>query len=200
MDGNKTSVQQITRNIMISIYSVFTNKNFSTNTIANLTSFASEVCIGCSDQQLYEKLNKNITKYTNLQIIKIDSNSITNMYNEVLKHTTHPVKLCLLENEYVDTKYKKLWFDLSHLLLQDSVDAYAIPLVDKNLNTIEFKWFLHKQDCIRGVVNCSIPEYTKKTDGMDLVYPNSKTIVNFKMTPVDKINLESEKYPFVSRS
>ena len=182
---------------MISIYSVIkTDKLIKTN-IEQYCLFASEVFVGCSDQKLYEKLNQNTTKYTNLQIIKIDSDSTTNMYNEVLKYTSYPVKLCLLENEYVDIKYKKLWHDLSHLLLQDSVDAYAIPLVDKNLNLIESKWFLHKQDCIRGVANCSIPEYTKKTDGMDLVYSNNKTMINFKMTPADKINLESGNYPFV---
>lgn len=182
---------------MISIYSIVTNKNYSTDILASLSVLASEVCIGCSDQQLYEKLNKYTNEYTNLQIIKIDSSTTTNMYNDVLKYTSHPIKLCLLENEYVNIEYKKLWYDLSHLLLQDSVDAYAIPLVDQNLNLIQYKWFLHKENCIHGVANCSIEEYIKQSNGMDLIYPDSKEIVNFKLTPFDKISLESKNYPFV---
>ena len=93
---------------MISIYSIVTNKNYSTDILASLSVLASEVCIGCSDQQLYEKLNKCANEYTNLQIIKIDSSTITNMYNDVLKYTSHPIKLCLLENEYINIEYKKL--------------------------------------------------------------------------------------------
>ena len=184
---------------MISIYSYINQNITNINFISNFCSIAKDISLSTSDKNIYDTIIEHQKLFNNLHVIFIETTDISTGYNIALKNTNHAIKLCLSPNEYIDIKYKNTWYDLATILSKDHVDAYAIPLVDKNMEYIQSKWFLHKDGCYRGKLDKNITEeYIKHTDGMDLISEESKDIATFRVTPFDRDNLMSNQFPFVT--
>lgn len=178
---------------MISIYSYIPNSIQNTNFLDYFYDFTNDVSVSVSSQLIYNKIKH--TKYKDLKISLLETTDLTKIYNHALSQTKHPIKLCLAYNEYIDLKYKTLWHDLANLLLYDVVDAYAIPLFSQDMKYIMSKWFLHKENCVRGQCITELLDYVDKSDGMDLINIDTKDIVPFRAMPITIQNGE----PFVIR-
>jgi hypothetical protein len=179
---------------MISIYSYCNQQLKDLSFVEKFCLFATDVSIATSNQINYDEILSLTNKYSNLQITYIESINEELGCNEALSKTNKPIKLYLNYNEYIESKYKNLWFDLSKILLLDVADAYAIPVVDKNLNYIRSEWSLHKDNCYRGY------SITDKKSQLDLLERETNEIPLFKATPIDKTSLESGLYPYIISS
>ena len=184
---------------MISIYS-FVNDKISDSFVHNCCQLAKDVCLVVSDPNQYKKITRYKEKYPNLKAFSEKNLDITEGYNLALDYTSQPIKICLSTKEYIDIKYKNLWYDLAQILLQDKVDSYAIPLVSEDMDYLQSKWFIHKSNCFRGQAKCELDNYINRTDGLDLIYKDTKYMSNFKITPIDKNRLLTLEYPFVMLS
>lgn len=180
---------------MISIYSYIPNNINNLTFIDYFCTFSSDVSLTVSDKILYDQIQSY--KYSNLQVQYKDNQNPSEMYNVSLASTKNKIKVCLQPDEYIQTEYKILWYDLASILLKDKVDAYAIPLFDHNMKYITSKWFMHKEGCIRGnPVNVS-ETYKKCTDGMDLISADTKDIALFRATPINLNDITKKQFPFV---
>jgi len=181
---------------MISIYSFINKENLnllSESTIENFLVFSDNIVFG-SNVELSQNQKEMLNKYNCSVIFDIDASNI-NLANIALKNTKGIIKVFLQLNEIIPIKQQLIWKDLAHILHNDAADSYVIPLLTEDMEYIQSKWFMHKNNCRIGCLQDENIE--RKSECFDLIYIDSKKLATCKILPIDQDILKNNNCPFV---
>lgn len=180
---------------MISIYSFINRENvnlLSESTIQNFLVFSDDIVFG-SNVELSQSQKEMLNKYNCSVIFDIDASNI-NLANIALKNTKGIIKVFLQLNEIIPIKQRLIWKDLAHILHNDTADSYIIPLLTEDMEYIQSKWFMHKNNCSIG---CLISDTKILDDCFDLLNTESHSLASSKILPINQDILKNNTCPFV---
>lgn len=181
---------------MISIYSIINKENInslSESTIQNFLVFSDDIVFG-SNVELSQSQKEMLDKY-NCSVISDRNISNINLANIALKNTKGIIKVFLQLNEMIPIKQRLIWKDLAHILHNDTADSYVIPLLTEDMEYIQSKWFMHKNNCCIGCLQDEDVE--QKSECFDLIDTDSKKLATCKILPIDQDILRNNTCPFV---
>lgn len=127
--------------------------------------------------------------------------------NAALQETAYKGKILLDADEEIPLSQRNLWIKLTEQLYQSHWDGFLIPSINlcgniKTYKDIGYKFYLHKENLERGIVNYAKLENGKidisKSDTCDLIKANG-SLANCLPFPNDILSLQTflKEIPYV---